>query len=499
MSLIKKLAGETVIYGLSSILPRVLHYIVFTIYLTRKFQEQADYGIYKDLYAYATIILVLLIYRMDTAFFRYGSREDGVKKTFTTAMIPLLFTSVIMVAIMWYNAQSIADLLKYSQQAYYVKWFALILGFDALAALPFAKFRLENRPMKFMFVKLLNVFLTIVLVLFFLELCPILQSKGYAWANSLFDPSKKLDYIFISNLIASIAVFLIVLPELLKEKLEFDITLWKKMFVYSLPLVIVGIAGNINTAFAAPLQKYFLGGDLNQNLTNAGIYAAPASLAIFLNLFNVAFNYAAEPFFFKNYKDSNRENLFGRVALLYTIAGAFVLLTILLFLDNFMMIMGSNYRSASEIVPILLFANLFLGLYYNFSIWYKLKDKTHIGAIISIIGALITLLISILLLPKIGYVASAWAALACFGFMAIAGYVTGKIYYPIHYPIGKMCMYMMIAFGLFMISAQLKPIIANPIVFILLNALLMLCYVAAAILMDKRGILEMFGKGQIVE
>jgi len=312
MSLIKKLAGETVIYGVSSILPRVLHYIVFTIYLTRKFPEQSDYGIYKDLYAYATIILVLLVYRMDTAFFRFGSREDGVVKTFTTAMIPIFFTSIFLVSVMWFNAQNIAELLKYPDQGYYVKWFALILGFDALTALPFAKFRLENRPLRFLLVKMLNVILTIVLVLFFLELCPVLQEQGVTWVDSLYDPSKKLDYIFIANLIASFVVFLFVLPELLKEKFHFDLALWKKMLKYSLPLVIVGIAGNINTAFAAPLQKYFLGGDLAQNLKNVGIYAAPASLAIFLNLFNVAFNYAAEPFFFKNYKESNREKLFGK-------------------------------------------------------------------------------------------------------------------------------------------------------------------------------------------
>ncbi len=491
MSLIKKLAGETVIYGVSSILPRVLHYIVFTIYLTRKFPEQSDYGIYKDLYAYATIILVLLVYRMDTAFFRFGSREDGVAKTFTTAMIPIFFTSMVIVGIMWLNADSIAAMLKYPGQAYYVKWFALILGFDALTALPFAKFRMENRPMRFLFVKLLNVFLTILIVLFFLELCPILKDRGVNWVNAVYDPNRKLDYIFIANLIASFVVFLVVLPELFKEKFHFDIALWKKMLKYSLPLVVVGIAGNINTAFAAPLQKYFLGGNLSENLTNVGIYAAPASLAIFLNLFNVAFNYAAEPFFFKNYKDSNRENLFGKVALLYTIFGSLVLLGILMYLDSFMMIMGSNYRSATEIVPILLFANLFLGLYYNFSIWYKLKDKTHIGAIISIIGAIITLVISILFLPKIGYLASAWAAFACFAFMALAGYVTGRMYYPIDYPIARILSYIAIAFILFKISVYVSGMGLSTLLFFIVNSLLLIVFMCLAYLLDRKTLQEM--------
>jgi len=492
MSLIKKLAGETVIYGVSSILPRVLHYIVFTIYLTRKFPEQSDYGIYKDLYAYATIILVLLVYRMDTAFFRFGSREDGLVKTFTTAMIPIFFTSLVIVGLMWANAQNIADVLKYPNQAYYVKWFALILGFDALTALPFAKFRLENRPMRFLVVKLLNVFLTIGLVLFFLELCPLLSERGIAWVDKIYDPAKKLDYIFISNLIASFVVFLFVLPELLREKFQFDLALWKKMLKYSLPLVIVGIAGNINTAFAAPLQKYFLGGDVAENLKNVGIYAAPASLAIFLNLFNVAFNYAAEPFFFKNYKESNRENLFGKVALLYTIFGAFVLLGILMYLDSFMKIMGANYRSATEIVPVLLFANLFLGLYYNFSIWYKLKDKTHIGAVISVVGAIITLVISIVFLPKIGYLASAWAAFACFAFMAIAGYLTGRIYYPIDYPIARILTYILLAFLLFQLSVYISGFGLSSPLFFLLNSLLLISYMAITYILDKNTLREMF-------
>jgi len=496
MSLIKKLAGETVIYGVSSILPRVLHYIVFTIYLTRKFPEQSDFGIYKDLYAYATIILVLLVYRMDTAFFRFGSREDGVVRTFTTGMIPIFITSLIIISLMWFNAQNIADILQYPDQAYYVKWFALILGFDALTAMPFAKYRLENRPMRFLVVKLLNVFITIALVLFFLEICPLLLENGVSLVDGIYNPDKKLDYIFISNLIASFVVFLFVLPELFKEKLDFDLALWKKMLKYSLPLVIVGIAGNINTAFAAPLQKYFLGGDLSENLKNVGIYAAPASLAIFLNLFNVAFNYAAEPFFFKNYKESNRENLFGKVALLYTIFGAFVLLGILMYLDSFMKIMGANYRSATEIVPILLFANLFLGLYYNFSIWYKLKDKTHVGAIISIVGAIITLVISIVLLPKIGYLASAWAAFACFAFMATAGYVTGRIYYPIDYPIKKILIYTFIAFLLFKVSVFVSSFGLSAVMFFAVNTLLLLCYGIFTFMLDKETLREMFASNQ---
>ena len=492
MSLIKKLAGETVIYGLSSILPRILHFTVFTIYFTRKFPTQSDFGIYRDLYAYATILLVMMIFRMDTAMFRFGSRELSVPKAFGTAIVPVFTFVLIGFLLMFFNAETIAEILGYNNQGYYVKWFSFILGFDALSALPFARYRLENKAKKFMMLKLLNTGIMILIVLFYLEICPWLIEQGHTWAQAVFDPNKKLDYIFKSNLIASSIIFMMVLPDLIHVKINLDWTLLKKMIAYTAPLVVVGLAGNINTAFAAPLQKYFLGGEnLTQNLTQAGIYAAPAALAIFLNLFTTAFNYAAEPFFFKQHDQSTRTLLFGNVSLLYTIFSIFVLLGIVMYVDLILLIMGKNYRSATEIVPILLFANVFLGLYYNFSIWYKLKDKTHIGAILSIIGALITLIVSIFYLPRIGYLASAWGALACFSFMAIAGYVTGQIYFPIKYPIIKICRQIIFAFILVWLAKWFASTQSDQILIYTFNTGLLILYASLTYALEKDLIREM--------
>ena len=261
MSLVKQLAGETAIYGISHILTRVLHFVAFTTYLTYKFKETGNFGIYTDLYAYATILIVLFNYRMDTAFFRFGSREDGIAKAFNTAFVPLLFSVSLMVLLLFQFAEPIAGVLKYSGQSYYVKWFALIIGFDALASLPFARFRLEQRPVRFMLFKVFNIVITVLLVFFFLELCPILQDRGWSFIGSWFDQDRLLDYVFLSNLIASFLVLVLMLPEFLKSKFEIDWKLWGKMLRYSLPLVIVGIAGNFNQAFAVPLQKYLLGGE----------------------------------------------------------------------------------------------------------------------------------------------------------------------------------------------------------------------------------------------
>ena len=441
MSLVKKLAGETLIYGLSNIIPRILHFAVFTSYLTYKFDDQGNFGIYTDLYAYATILLVLFSYRMDTAFFRFGSREFSISKAFNTALIPLIFSSILFVSLLFVFSDSIADALKYPGQSYYVQWFALIIAFDALALLPYAKFRLQQRPLRFTFFKVFNTIITIILVLFFLELCPILYERQSFGIHQWFNPDRLLDYVFLSNLIASALILALMLPEYRQISLNWDYKLWRKMFKYALPLVIVGIAGNFNQAFAVPLQKYFLGSDYQANLTSGGIYAAPAKLALLLNLFAVAFNYAAEPFFFRNFKHQDAKIIYGQVCKVFTIAAIIVLSGIILYLDILKYIIGPEYHEALHIVPILLCAYLCLGLYYNFSIWYKLVDKTHYGAFISVGGAIITLVISIYFLPRIGYIASAWAALACYSFMCILGYWTGQYHYPIKYPLRSILVY----------------------------------------------------------
>ena len=451
MSTIRKLAGETVVYGLSSILPRILHYVVFTIYLSWKFTEESDYGIYRDLYAYVSIFLVFMVFRMDTAFFRFATRSGDKNKSFSSAIFPVIITSILVVVLMVSFDDQIAKYLKYPDKAYYVRWFAFILGFDALAALPFAKMRLDNRPVRFLSFKLLNSLITIALVLFFLELLPSINSSGSTFLSSL-ESYNKLDFVFLSNLVASALIFSLLLPDILRTKLNFDFGLIKKMLKYSLPLVVVAIAGGINTTFTAALQKYFLIGDLTERLDTVGMYAVPASLAILLNLFNTAFLYAAEPFFFKQHKESRSTNLFGDIALVYVIIALLAVLIISFNVDRILLLMGANYRSITEIVPILLFAYVFLGIYYNFSIWYKLSDKTEIGALISLFGALITITISAFCLPKYGYIASAWAALLCFSSMAILAYLTGKKYYPINYPIYRIVKQLLIAFGLIVIS-----------------------------------------------
>ena len=466
--------------------------MVFTAYLTYKFTEQIDFGIYTDLYAYATILLVIFSYRMDTAFFRFGSRDNNLERAFSTALIPILFSTIAFVGLLCLFAPTIAKALAYPDDSHYVIWFAFILGFDALVALPYARLRLEQRPMRFLFFRIANVTITVLIVLFFLEICPRLADRGVTWASNLYNEDRRLDYVFLANLVASALIFILMLTEFRKIKPIFDLKLWKKMVFYALPLVIVGIAGNINQSFAVPLQKYFLGSGFEENLNNAGIYAGPAKLALLLNLFIVAFNYAAEPFFFNHYEKSDAKIIYGKVAKAFTIMACFVLLGILMYMDLIQYIIGPNYREALFIVPILLFAYLFLGLYYNFSIWYKLVDKTSIGAIISILGAIITLAVSIKWLPQIGYIASAWAALCCYLFMSLAALVIGRKYYPIPYPIWSILGYIIFTAVLFYASESIGMIIGDNFSRIGLNTIFLVIFVLIVYTNEKALIKELF-------
>lgn len=445
MSIIKKLAGETLIYGMASIFPRVLNILMTLVYLTYRFNDTEDYGSYNEMYAYVTIFLTILVYRLDTAYFRFGSRAKDKSKVFSTALIPVIFSAIVIVGIVLFYSQVIADWISYSDRSHYVQWFALIIGFDAVATLFYGKFRLASQPKRFLFFRLANVIMTIIFILLFLEVLPRMAPNVGQTIGKFFGVTKELDFVFLANLLASGSIILFLLPEFIRVKWILDISLLKKMLFYSFPLIIVGLAGNINQAFAIPLQKYFLGADTTANLSDAGLYAAAAKIALLLNLYTVAFNYAAEPFFFNNAKEDKEKKAYGQVALAFTIVCVIVIISIVTFSGLIQYLVGEQYRASLYIVPWLLFAYFFLGLYYNVAIWFKLSDKTIVGAIISVFGAVITLMVSIYFLPKVGTIASAYAAVITYGFMIVAGYFTGQKYYPIEYPIKKILIYVLVA------------------------------------------------------
>jgi O-antigen/teichoic acid export membrane protein len=453
MSLIKKLAGDTVIYGISSILPRLLQFLVGMTYITYRFPNQENVGIYNILYAYAALILTILLFRMDTAFFRYGRDKESSKRVFFTALIPVLILSIGTCALVVSNADGLAKAMSYEDSPQYLRWFSYIICFDAIAAMFYARFRLDNRPMRFLVYRIANVLFTILLTLTFLEVFPRIWPEALDFVNRIFTISREIDYVFIANLLASFLVLVAMIPELRRVEFQFDTTVFKKLMNYSWPLVIVGLAGIISQSFSTPLQERWLSEDITYNRAQAGIYGSVAKLALLLNLFIVAFNYAAEPFFFNNSDKKESRDLYGQVALLFTIVICLVSLGIVAYLDWIQFVIGSSYRSGLPIVPYLLFAFIFLGLYYNVSIWFKLSDNTKIGALIAVGGMSIMLGMNYVLLPKLGIVASAYAALACFSFMTTVAWWTGKKYYPIPYPVRSIVQYLgLTAFFVFGLS-----------------------------------------------
>jgi O-antigen/teichoic acid export membrane protein len=430
---LKKLAGQTVIYGISHILPRIISFILLTPYLTYKFPNQEDYGIFTNLYTYSTIIIALMVFRMDTTYFRFAKKENE-RDIYTQTFLILAIISTTIVALLLYNNAYIATLLQYPGQGYYVSWFALILAFDAYTSLIYARFRLQQRPMKFMLFKFLNVIFICFFTLYFLEFLPKYYPDIKLDIDVFFEVKSDIDYVFLANLLASFFVFLLLIPELLKINFRLAKREYISILKYAWPLAIIIVAGTVNQYGPAMFQNYFLEGSKVEKDKLIGIFGGSAKIAILLNLFTTAFNYAAEPFFFNQAKTDNKHSMNGVVSKAFTIVCCLAILGLYGFLDITFIIIGKTYRQ-EDIVPILLMSYLFLGLYYNISIWYKLADKTIYGAYIAVAAAIITLLVSAFLIPVIGTIGSAWAALICFAFELALGYYWGQKYFPIQYPV----------------------------------------------------------------
>ena len=453
MSLLRQFAGQTVIYGLGHTLSRIFYFVVMTLYLAKRLDGTAEFGLFVSMYAYSTLLIVLLSYRIDTAFFRFGSKEGAISKAFSTVFFPLIISTIVLAIAIIFFSENIANLFKYGSYPHYFRWFAIIIGFDVLSLLPYAKLRLENRAKTFMLFRIGNIFLSILLILFFLEIYIPANPDG-GWLKQVF-PSLNLEvgYVFIANMIASICLFVALLFTIGKIPLKVDWSQWKKMALYSAPLIIVGLANSINQYLSPLIQNFFLEGGEEQRLSELGVYNFSLRLASLLVMFNTAFNYAAEPFFFKNAANKNDKNIYGKVLSLYAICGVFILTGLVFYVDLVKLFLETDFTDGFFVIPILLVAFFMLGIYYNISIWYKLADKNLYGGLISVIGVVVTLCISIIMLPQIGVAASAWSTLACYTVMVILAFYFGKKHYPIEYDIKKLLS--LIALALIMILIAL--------------------------------------------
>jgi O-antigen/teichoic acid export membrane protein len=426
MTKLKKLAGETVLYGFGSILPRMLNFLLVPLHTHNLFSAD-EYGVLTKLMAFVAFINVVFTFGMETAFFRFANKpEADVKKVFNLAQTCVLIISLPLSILFIVLSVPLSVWFHVGNHPEFITWLTLIMLTDAVVAIPFARLRQEKKALQFAMVKIINVLILLGLNWYFLKIS--------------YNPAINIGYVFLANLIANTFFLIYFLKTLFSWRPTVDKTISPVMLRYAYPVMLTGVAGMTNEMFSRTMLDEWLPKNFYSGMTTAGamgIFGACYKFAVLMNLGIQAFRYAAEPFFFSNAGDKNSPALFARVNHYFIITGCVVFLGISLNLDIFQLLIGTDFRAGISIVPILLMAYLFLGIYYNFSVWFKLTDKTYYGTIITIGGVIITVVGNYYLIPVAGYTGSSWAALLCYAFMAISCYLIGQKYFPVPYQIAN--------------------------------------------------------------
>ena len=442
MSGFKSLFKQTFIYGLATVLPRMLGFILVPLYTNPEVLSVEEYGRVSFIFAYFVLFNVVLAYGMETAFFRFFNKDENQENVTSTSAISLVISSFALMGIAFLFRNQISALINIDLK--YLNLVFIILLFDALVIIPFAWLRATARPMRYAIIKIFNVAVNLGLNIFLL-----LYLKDLADGNSIFKsiyiPDYQISYIFISNVIASGLTLLLLLPFYAKLKFKFDAGLWKKMMRYALPVLIAGIAYSVNETFDRILLEYLLPDDVADQ--QIGMYSACYKLALFMTLFATAFRLGIEPYFFSHSKTENPQKNYAKILEYFVAFGSVIFLVVVVFADLLKpyIILSEAYYEAMWIVPFILLANFCLGIYHNLSVWYKITDRTKFGAYISIIGALITLVLNFVLIPVIGFKGSAIATLSAYSIMVILSFYFGKKYYPIPYNLKKISLYLVVS------------------------------------------------------
>ena len=443
MSLYKNLFKQTAIYGLAMVLPRMLSFLLVKLY-TNVLPNPAQYGELTMVLAYMVFFNVLLSYGFETAFFRFYNSESDKKKVINTATISIFWSSLFFLVLGLLFRNTLASLAHIQTQ--FITYSIWILVFDALVVIPFSKLRAEQKPMRYAVLKIGNVIVNMGLNLFFLLVLPkmALQNPTGFFATFYFE-NFQIGYIFVANLLASFTTFALLSSDYFSSNWKIDTFLWKKMMHYGFPILIAGIAFAVNEHF----DKILLGNLLPSNIakTEVGAYSACYKLGLFMVLFRAAYTLGIEPFFFSHAKNKNAPQTYATITKYFVIFGSLMSLTIIIFADvlKVLLLDNKNYWAAMKVVPLIVFANFFLGIYTNLSVWYKLIDKTKIGAYISIIGAVVTLVFNFILIPKMSYYGSAIATILAYGTMMILSYYLGRNKYPIPYDFKKIMSFLTIS------------------------------------------------------
>jgi O-antigen/teichoic acid export membrane protein len=493
MGQIKSLAKQTAIYGTTTILGRLLNYLLVPLH-TYIFTNPSVYGVVGEMYAWVALLLVLLTYGMETAFFRFSEMEADKNRVFGSTFTLLITTSSLFIVLGLIFSQSVANVLHYSNHAEYIRWFVIIVGLDAVSAIPFARLRANNKAYLFAGIKITNILILVFCNVFFLWFCPFMieHQTGTAFFSAIYNPATGVGYIFISNLIASVVQIILLLFTCKGLRFCWDKSLLKRMLVYAFPLLILGLAGIVNETIDRIMIKGLSSDNMEMAMYNLGVYSACFKIAVIMNLFIQAFRYSAEPFFFSLYKQKDAKQGYSVVMTYFTIACTFIFLATMMYIDFVKYFVSENYHEGLTIVPVLLFAYMLLGICFNLSIWYKLTGKTQYGAYITVGGAIITLLSNWILIPIIGYTGAAWGHLITYAAMVIASYFIGQKYYPVHYDLKKISFYLITVFVLFAVSYFAIPFEMfgenSFIVKVIINTIILFSYIAIIVKKETKTI-----------
>ena len=457
MANLKSLAKDTAIYGLSSIVARFINYLLVPIQTARFAASGGEYGVITNVYAYVSILIILLTFGMETTFFRFMNREgERPERIYSTTLCMLAATSLVTIGIVMLLLQPIAGAVGYGDHPEYVAVMYVTVAIDAFMAIPFAYLRYQHKPLKFAALKIINILLNITLNVLYLIVLPALQWDPFG----LYDSQFTLDvaFVFYINLVCTVCTLLMLYKELCGIRFGFDGAACRRMLGYTWPLLVMGVAGQLNQAASQILFPYLYGGSVADGRAQLGIYGACIKIAMIMVMITQAFRFAYEPFVFGKSKDQDNRATYAKAMKFYLIFTLLAFLCVMGWLDVLKFIIGRSYWEGLRVVPIVMAAEIMFGVFFNLSFWYKLTDRTIWGAYFSAIGAVVLIVIDVLFIPRYGYMACAWAGLAAYAVSMVLSYFIGQRYYKINYPLGDMALYTAVAAVLFLAMSATKSL-----------------------------------------
>ena len=449
MANLKSLAKDTAIYGLSSIVARFINYLLVPIQTARFAASGGEYGIITNVYAYVSLLIILLTFGMETTFFRFMSKDgEDPKKVYSTALTMVMMTSLVSVVLLMTFLHPIAASVGYADHPEYVAVMYITVAIDAFMAIPFAYLRYLHKPIKFAMLKIINILLNIALNLLYLIVLPALKLNPFG----IYDEQFTLDvaFVFYINLFCTCATLLMLWKEWTAQPFKVDKNTCKRMLTYTWPLLVMGLAGQLNQAASQILFPYLYDGSQEEARAQLGIYGACIKIAMIMVMITQAFRFAYEPFVFGKSKDKDNRETYAQAMKYYLIFTLLAFLVVMGYIDILKYLIGETYWEGLRVVPIVMAAEIMFGVFFNLSFWYKLTDRTIWGAYFSGFGAVVLIVIDILLIPRFSYMACAWAGFAAYATSMLLSYFIGQRYYPIAYPIRQMSAYVLLTIVLFL-------------------------------------------------